>query len=434
MSTPAGQNERINVITLGCAKNLVDSEVLIAQLRAGGRDVAHEDSRQAAGTVIINTCGFIDRAKDQSIQAILQYAALRQQGAIGRLYVIGCLSQRYRDDLVSQIPDVDGFFGTHDLPDLLRALGVDYREELVGRREPVTPGHYAYLKISEGCNRRCGFCAIPLMRGRQVSRDIPFLVAEAAHLVRRGVKELILIAQDLTAYGTDRYGRRRLDELLRRLADIPHLAWIRLHYAHPSGFPLEILPVIRERPNICRYLDMPIQHIADDMLRRMRRGLNRQRIEELIARIRAEVPGIALRTTVLTGHPGETEDHHAELLDFLRRQRFERLGAFQYSHEEDTPSHAFADDIPAETKQRRYDEIMTLQQRVSLEANRTRIGQTLTVLVDRRDKHHFIARTEYDSPEIDNAVLLRARRLHPGDFLSVRITAARAYDLEARPE
>jgi ribosomal protein S12 methylthiotransferase len=425
-------SRKINIVTLGCSKNLVDSEVLLTQLRAGGKQVVHEEANGDAGIVVINTCGFIDRAKDQSVRTILDYVERKKRGEVEQVFVTGCLSQRYRPALERDIPGVDGFFGTHDLPDLLKALGADYRRELLGERQITTDAHYAYLKVSEGCNRGCSFCAIPLMRGKHVSREIEFLVNEARYLVGKGVKEILLIAQDLTYYGLDIYGRRRLNDLLQALSDVEGLGWLRLHYAYPAGFPVEILPTLRERSNLCKYLDMPIQHIASPLLKIMRRAIDRRRTEELLARIRAEVPGIALRTTVLVGHPGETEDHHRELLEFLETVRFDRLGCFMYSHEENTHSHRYADDVPPEVKQRRFDEVMQGQQKISRELNRAKVGRILQTLVDRRHGAGFVGRTEHDSPEVDNEVHIDSPGLKIGEFYPVHITEAREYDLAGR--
>ena len=431
MKTRTRKTNRINLITLGCSKNLVDSENLLTQLRGNGMDALHEAPNDGqAEVVIINTCGFIDRAKEESVQTILEYANKKQRGQVERVYVTGCLSERYRDDLQTELPEVDGFFGTMDMPALLARLGADYKTELVGERLTTTASHYAYLKIAEGCNRPCGFCAIPLMRGQHRSRSIEELVKEAQFLVSRGVKELMLIAQELTFYGIDLYGKRRLDDLLRALSDVEGLRWIRLHYAYPAGFPTEILPVMAERANICNYLDLPLQHAADAVLRRMRRGITRQKTEDLVARIRAEVPGIAIRTTMLVGYPGETPADHDELLDFVERMRFDRLGVFTYSHEEGTHAHQFDDDVAADVKQQRADELMGVQQDISLEINRSRIGQTLTVLIDRREGAHYVGRTEYDSPEVDNEVLVTTDdRLTVGEFYPVRVTDAAEFDL-----
>ncbi len=431
VKTRTRKTNRINLITLGCSKNLVDSENLLTQLHGNGIDAVHEAPNDGeAEVVIINTCGFIDRAKEESVQTILAYADKKQRGEVDRVFVTGCLSERYRDDLQTELPEVDGFFGTMDMPALLARLGADYKHELVGERLTTTASHYAYLKIAEGCNRPCGFCAIPLMRGQHRSRSIEELVKEARFLVSRGVSELMLIAQELTFYGIDLYGKRRLDELLRALSDVEGLRWIRLHYAYPAGFPTEILPVIAERANICNYLDLPLQHAADAVLRRMRRGITRQKTEDLVARIRDEVPGIAIRTTMLVGYPGETAADHEELLDFVERMRFERLGVFTYSHEEGTHAHQFDDDVTPEEKQRRADELMGLQQDISLALNRARIGHTYTVVIDRREGAHYIGRTEYDSPEVDNEVLIRSSApLEPGQYVPVTITDAAEFDL-----
>ena len=427
---PSRNAKKINLITLGCSKNLVDSEVLLAQLHGGGLEATHEAENSDAGIVVINTCGFIDQAKEESVNTILDYVARKERGEVHKVIVTGCLSQRYKDDLIQEIPEVDAWFGTMDMPDLVRALGVDYKKELVGERNPVTDGHYAYLKIAEGCNRPCSFCAIPLMRGKHQSRDIDFLVREAEHLVSRGVKEVMLIAQDLTYYGLDLYGKRRLDDLLHALADVKGLEWIRLHYAYPSGFPMEILPVIRERENICNYLDIPLQHISDEVLKAMRRGINHRRTCELMDRIRQEVPGITLRTTLLVGHPGETEAAHEELLRFIETYRFDRLGVFTYSHEENTYGGDHLQDlIPQEVKERRRDEVMELQQDISFQLNRAKVGKTFKTIVDREEEGYFIGRTEADSPEVDNEVIIQSIGLSPGTFYDVKITDAMEYDL-----
>ena len=425
------EGQGIGVVTLGCSKNVVDSEVLVGQLRTGGQRITHEQDGDIGGarTVVINTCGFIDRAKEQSVQSILDWVARKQEGEVDRVFVTGCLSQRYRDDLIKEIPDVDGFFGTHDMPDLVGALGVEFREDLVGEREPSTESHYAYLKVSEGCNRGCSFCAIPLMRGKHVSRTLESLVDETRFLVAKGVKEVILIAQDLTYYGLDLYGERTLKTLLEQLSDVEGLEWLRLHYAYPSGFPVDVLPVIRERANICNYLDMPVQHASNAVLKRMRRAITRERTEELFTKIREDVPGIAIRSTLLVGHPGETDDDHREMMEFLERMRLDRVGAFIYSHEENTHSYSFEDDVPAEVKQQRFDEVMLLQQRISLELNASRVGTTMRTLIDRQDGDTFVGRTEYDSPEVDNEVRVHGQELDIGSFYPVNITGAEEYDL-----
>jgi len=424
-------NSKINIVTLGCSKNLVDSEVLLSQLKASRKKVVHEEDRSNAGTVVINTCGFIDNAKQESIQTILDYVEKKRRGKVRKVYVSGCLSQRYREELEAQIEGVDGFFGTTDtdLPRILDTLGADYKQELIGERETATGNHFAYLKVSEGCNRGCSFCAIPLMRGKHRSRDIEFLVKEASYLAERGTKEIILIAQELSSYGVDLDGKKQLNELLLRLSDVPGIEWIRLHYMYPSGFPLDILPTMRERENICNYMDMPIQHISSNVLKIMRRAINRDRTEDLIARIREEVPGIAMRTTLLVGHPGETEEDHAELMDFLESTRLDRVGVFQYSHEENTHAHTLEDDVPEEVKQKHFEEVMILQQQISLENNKGRVGKILKTLIDTKEDGLFVGRTEYDSPEVDNMVKISGSGLRFGDFVDVRITEAEPYDL-----
>ena len=423
---------KVNVITLGCSKNIVDSEVLMGQLQANDFAVTHEAQKSDANIVIINTCGFIDNAKQESIDTILRYADEKEAGRLDKLYVTGCLSQRYKDELEAEIPQVDAYFGTLELPQLLKVLNADYKKELLGERLLTTPRHYAYFKIAEGCNRPCSFCAIPLMRGQHVDRPMEDLVREATRLVDQGTKELILIAQDLTYYGLQAYGERRLPELLTSLADVPGLDWIRLQYAYPSQFPLAALDVMRERPNVCRYLDMPLQHISDNMLKTMRRGITRRRTEELVETIRARVPGIALRTTLIAGHPGETNRDFEELCEFVQNARFERLGIFTYSHEENTHAHTLPDDVPADVKQARADRIMEIQQQISLEHNEARIGQTHRVLFDRFEGGYYVGRTEFDSPEVDNEVLVLAEsgvHLPAGSFAQVRVTSASDFDL-----
>ncbi len=404
----------------------------MGQLRANDFAVTHEAKRPDANIVIVNTCGFIDNAKQESIDTILRYADEKEAGRLDKLYVTGCLSQRYKDELEAEIPQVDAYFGTLELPQLLKVLNADYKKELLGERLLTTPRHYAYFKIAEGCNRPCSFCAIPLMRGQHVDRPMEDLVREATRLVSLGTKELILIAQDLTYYGLQAYGERRLPELLTRLADVPGLDWIRLQYAYPSQFPLAALDVMRERPNVCRYLDMPLQHISDNMLKTMRRGITRRRTEELVETIRARVPGIALRTTLIAGHPGETDRDFEELCEFVQNARFERLGIFTYSHEENTHAHTLPDDVPADVKQARADRIMEIQQQISLEHNEARIGQTHNVLFDRFEGGYYVGRTEFDSPEVDNEVLVLAQsgvHLPAGSFAQVRVTSASDFDL-----
>lgn len=431
MKTRTLRKDKVNVITLGCSKNLVDSENLITQLRGNDFSVTHDADTAEANVVVINTCGFIDVAKQESIDAILEHAAMKKAGAIDKLYVTGCLSQRYKDDLEAEIPEVDAFFGTLDMPALLARLQADYKQELLGERLITTPAHYAYLKISEGCNRTCAFCAIPLMRGEHISRPIEELEKEARNLARRGVKELLLIAQELTYYGLDIYKKRALPQLLNTLADVEGIEWIRLHYAYPSKFPLEILDAIAERAEICNYLDMPLQHIADPVLQAMRRQITRSETEDLLGKIRERVPGIALRTTFLVGHPGETDEQFSELLDFIRVQQFDRVGVFQYSHEENTRAFELPDDIPADIKAERAAALMAVQEEISLAKNELKIGQTFKTLFDRKEGAYFIGRTEFDSPEVDNEVLVDARNAYVriGDFASVRITGAEAFDL-----
>jgi ribosomal protein S12 methylthiotransferase len=426
------RTNRVDVITLGCSKNTVDSEVMMGQLRANGYDVTHESSKNDASIVIVNTCGFIDNAKQESVDTILRYADAKEEGLIDKLYVTGCLSQRYKDQLEVEIPQVDAYFGTLELPQLLKTLGADYKHELVGERLLTTPQHFAYLKIAEGCNRPCSFCAIPLMRGKHIDRSMDDLVTEAKKLARVGTKELILIAQDLTYYGLEKYEERKLAELVRRLSDVPGIDWIRLQYAYPSQFPLDVLDVMAERENVCNYLDMPLQHVSDNMLKSMRRGISRRRTIELIDTIRQRVPDIALRTTLIAGHPGETEQDFVDLYRFVEEMRFERLGIFTYSHEENTHSHSLVDDVPAEVKQERADAIMELQQGISLELNEAKIGQQYKVLFDRKESGYFVGRTQYDSPEVDNEVLVAATpdvHVRLGDFANVRITSAVDFDL-----
>jgi ribosomal protein S12 methylthiotransferase len=431
MKTKSFRKDKINVITMGCSKNLVDSENLITQLRGNDYDVSHEKEESDANVVIINTCGFIDVAKQESIDAILEHAKLKKAGQIDKLYVTGCLSQRYKDDLEQEIPEVDAFFGTLEMPALLARLEADYKHELLGERQITTLPHYAYLKISEGCNRTCAFCAIPLMRGQHISRPVEELVTEARNLARRGTKELLLIAQELTYYGLDLYKKRELPRLLHALADVEGIDWIRLHYAYPSKFPLEILDVMAERPEICNYLDMPLQHASDPVLALMRRQITRSETEDLIGRIREKIPNIALRTTFLVGHPGETDNDFEQLLDFVRTQEFERVGVFQYSHEENTRAYDLPDDIPAEVKAERAALLMEVQEEISFRKNQEKVGKVFKTLFDRKEGRYFIGRTEADSPEVDNEVLVPARNQYVriGDFAQVRITGAEEFDL-----
>ncbi len=435
MKTKGKKATKINVVTLGCSKNQVDSEVLLAQLKGNGIDAVHESRDDDANVVVINTCGFIDNAKQESIDTILRYVDAKEEGIVDKVYVTGCLSQRYKDELEKEIPQVDAWFGTRDLSRLLKVFKADYRRELVGERILTNPAHFAYLKISEGCDRPCSFCAIPLMRGGHISRPIEELVAEAQKLAKNGTRELLLIAQDSTYYGLDLYKKRNLADLMKHLSDVEGIDWIRLHYAFPSGFPTDVLNVMRERPNICNYLDIPLQHASTKMLQLMRRGITREKTEELLRTIREKVPGIALRTTLIAGHPGETEEDFSDMLDFIQQMRFDRLGVFQYSHEESTHAYSMKDDVPEEIKQERADAIMELQQGISLELNHERIGQHLKVLIDRKEGSDYIARTEYDSPEVDNEVIVNSpdNYLRSGDFINVRITGASEFDLLAEP-
>jgi ribosomal protein S12 methylthiotransferase len=424
----------VNVITLGCSKNLVDSENLLTQLTHAGISNAHQGSSQSP-IVVINTCGFIDRAKEESIQSILDHIELKNSGEIEKLYVTGCLSERYREDLASEMPEVDGFFGTQDLPALLNRFEVDYKAELLGERRSTTSSHYAYLKIAEGCNRPCGFCAIPLMRGEHRSRPLEDLVAEARFLVSRGVKEILLIAQELTYYGLDLYGKRCLADLIDALAtEVEGLRWLRLHYAYPAGFPLEVLGAMRRHENVCKYLDLPLQHISDPVLQSMRRGISEQKTRELIKTIRDRVPGIALRTTFLVGYPTETDADFETLVQFVEEMQFERAGVFQYSHEEGTHAYQFPDAISSETKQRRADALMAVQQNISFSLNKKKRGQIMTVLIDRHEGEAAIGRTEADSPEVDNEVVVyHGSRLKTGEFYQVHIVDATEFDLMAEP-
>lgn len=436
MKTKKIQKDRVQVITLGCSKNLVDSEQLITQLKGNNIPVTHEAEDSDANVVIINTCGFIDVAKQESLDTIIEYAGHKSEGAIEKLYVTGCLSQRYREELALEIPEVDAWFGTMELPALLQRMEADYRHELLGERAITTLPHYAFLKISEGCNRTCSFCAIPLMRGGHISRPIEELVAEAKSLARRGVRELMLIAQELTYYGLDLYKRRELPRLLHALAEVEGIEWIRLHYAYPSKFPLEVLQAIRDLPQVCRYLDMPLQHHSDPMLRAMRRQITAAETIELLNRIRDSVPGIALRTTFLVGFPGESTDDFEALLEFVQQQRFERVGVFQYSHEEQTSGYALADDVAPELKAERAQRLMDVQQEISLSLNQAKIGQAYKTLFDRVEGGYYVGRTEFDAPEVDNEVLVptQGNYVRLGDFAQVRITDAEAFDLYGTPE
>lgn len=431
MKTKTLKKNKVNVVTLGCSKNLFDSEVMMAQLKANNFDVEHEALEDDAEIVIINTCGFIDNAKQESIDTILRYAEAKSEGLVDKVYVTGCLSERYKDDLEKEIPEVDAYFGTRDLPRLLKTLKADYKHELVGERLLTTPNHYAYLKIAEGCDRPCSFCAIPLMRGKHQSTSIEDLVTQSKGLAAKGVKEIMLIAQDLTYYGLDLYKKRALSDLVNRLADVEGIDWIRLHYAFPSGFPMDVLDVMRERENVCNYLDIPLQHGSTKILQAMRRGITREKTEDLIAEIRDKVPGIALRTTLIAGYPGETEADFQEMYDFVEKSRFDRLGIFAYSHEENTHAYNFEDDVPAKVKKERADAIMDLQSGISYDLNQLKIGNTHKVLFDRAEGDYFIGRTEFDSPEVDNEVLIRKENdyVRIGDFANVLIEKADHYDL-----
>ena len=432
MRTRSLHPRKVNVVTLGCAKNVFDSEVLMGQLRANAYEVEHEGTTGDAGIVIVNTCGFIEKAKQESIDTILGFAEAKSHGALDRLYVTGCLSERYREELADGIPEVDAWFGTRDLPRLLKTLKADYKKELVGERLLTTPAHYAYLKIAEGCDRPCAFCAIPLMRGGHTSTPMEDLVAQAKSLASQGVRELILIAQDLTYYGLDLYRERRLADLVRRLSDVEGIDWIRLHYAFPSGFPMDVLDVMQERSNVCNYLDMPLQHASDDILKAMRRGITQEKMERLVGDIRERVPGIALRTTLICGFPGETEAHHEDVLRWVERMQFDRLGCFTYSHEENTHAYALADDVPAEVKQARADAIMEVQSGISYALNQRHVGTELPVLIDRAEGGEWVGRTEFDSPDVDNEVRVAMdgeQHLRIGDFARIRIESAAEFDL-----
>ncbi len=431
MKSKTLKKDKVNIITLGCSKNMVDSEVLSGQLLANDIDVVHESAKKDHNIVVINTCGFIDKAKEESINTILDQVELKRRGKLDKVIVTGCLSERYKNNLEAEIPEVDAFYGTMELPMILKQFEADYKTELVGERLLATPSHYAYLKISEGCNRTCAFCAIPLMRGQHVSKSMDDLVKEAEGLVKKGVKEIMLIAQELTYYGLDLYKKRMLGDLMHRLADVKGLEWIRLHYAYPHKFPLDVLDVMRERPNICNYLDMPLQHASDNMLKAMRRQITRTETEELIAVVREKVPGICLRTTLIAGFPGETLDDIEETKLFLQQQRFDRVGIFTYSHEEGTSGFDLVDDVPAEEKERRAQEIMGVQQEISYELNQEKIGKTFKTIVDKKEAGRYLGRTEFDSVEVDNEVIIQSdKKLKIGEFVNVKITKAFDYDLE----
>jgi ribosomal protein S12 methylthiotransferase len=432
MKTKTLKKNKVNVVTLGCSKNLVDSEVLMGQLKANKFEVEHEGHGDDHQIVIINTCGFVDNAKQESIDTILRYVKAKKEGAVEKLYVTGCLSERYKKDLEKEIPEVDAYFGTRELPKILKTLKADYKHELVGERLLTTPFHYAYFKISEGCDRPCSFCAIPLMRGKHLSVPIDELMMRAKTLAAKGVKELLLIAQDLTYYGLDIYKKRELANLIDKLSDTEGIDWIRLHYAFPSGFPMEVLKIMKAKNNICNYLDMPLQHITDNMLSSMRRGITKQKTIDLVNKIRDTVPGIALRTTLIAGYPGETEKDHEEMLQWVQETKFERLGIFTYSHEENTHAHLLKDDVSEKIKRKRADAVMAIQQEISMQLNKEKIGKNYKTLFDRKEGDYFIGRTEFDSPDVDNEVLVKANNdnyIRIGDFENIRITDASDFDL-----
>lgn len=434
MKTKGRKKDKVNIVTLGCSKNLVDSEVLMRQLAGNKIEAVHEDTRDDANIVVINTCGFIDNAKEESIDTIIRYADAKSNGLIEKVYVTGCLSQRYRDELMDQIPEVDAWFGTRELPALLKKFKANYKKELIGERTLTTSNHFAYLKISEGCDRPCSFCAIPLMRGKHISRPIEELVKEATFLASQGTKELLLIAQDSTYYGLDIYKKRNLAELLKRLTAVEGIEWIRLHYAFPTGFPEDILEVMASEPKICRYLDIPLQHGSTAMLKRMRRGITRGKTELLVQTIRDKVPGIAIRTTLIAGHPGETAQEFNEMKQFVQDMRFERLGIFTYSHEEGTHAGTMDDDVPEEVKQQRADEIMAIQEGISFDFNRKKVGSVQSVLIDKYESGVYFGRTEFDSPEVDNEVIIDSKApLRIGDFADIRIADATEFDLHGEP-
>ncbi|EKB60295.1 30S ribosomal protein S12 methylthiotransferase RimO [Bergeyella zoohelcum] len=432
MRTKSIGKKKINIVTLGCSKNIYDSEVLMGQLQANGKEVVHEEK---GDIVVINTCGFIDNAKEESINTILDFVEAKKNGEVEKVFVTGCLSERYMPDLVKEIPDVDQYFGTRDLPILLKHLGADYKHELVGERLTTTPKHYAYLKISEGCDRPCSFCAIPLMRGKNISTPIENLVKEAEKLARKGTKELILIAQDLTYYGLDLYKKRALADLLKELVKVEGIEWIRLHYAFPSGFPEEVLDLVRDEPKICNYIDIPLQHINTEILTSMKRGTTHEKTTRLLNKFREKVPDMAIRTTLIVGYPGETEEIFQELKEFVRTQRFDRLGCFTYSHEENTTAYQLVDDVPQEVKEKRVEEIMELQSQISWEKNQERVGNTYKCIFDRKEGNYFVGRTEFDSPDVDNTVLVDATThyIPLGEFTTIKITSAEEFDLYGEP-
>ena len=435
MRTKSLKKNKINVVTLGCSKNLYDSEVLMGQLKANGKEVTHEAKDDEGNIIVINTCGFINNAKEESVNTILEYVDKKEQGLVDKIFVTGCLSERYKPDLQAEIPDVDQYFGTTELPLLLKALGADYKHELLGERLTTTPKNYAYLKIAEGCDRPCSFCAIPLMRGKHVSQPIEKLVKEAENLAKEGVKELILIAQDLTYYGLDLYKKRNLAELLENLAKVEGIEWIRLHYAFPTGFPMDVLALMKREPKICNYIDIPLQHISDNILKSMRRGTTYEKTTRLLQDFRKAVPEMAIRTTLIVGYPGETEEDYEILKSWVKEMRFERLGCFTYSHEENTHAYLLDDDVPEEIKQARANEIMEIQAQISWELNQKKIGQKFRCIIDRKEGNHFVGRTEFDSPDVDNEVLIDATKhyVKTGDFVEVEIYDAADFDLYGTP-
>ena len=435
MRTKSLKKNKINVVTLGCSKNLYDSEVLMGQLKANGKEVTHEAKDDEGNIIVINTCGFINNAKEESVNTILEYVDKKDQGLVDKIFVTGCLSERYKPDLQAEIPDVDQYFGTTELPLLLKALGADYKHELLGERLTTTPKNYAYLKIAEGCDRPCSFCAIPLMRGKHVSQPIEKLVKEAENLAKEGVKELILIAQDLTYYGLDLYKKRNLAELLENLAKVEGIEWIRLHYAFPTGFPMDVLTLMKREPKICNYIDIPLQHISDNILKSMRRGTTYEKTTRLLQDFRKAVPEMAIRTTLIVGYPGETEEDYEILKNWVKEMRFERLGCFTYSHEENTHAYLLEDDVPEEVKQARANEIMEIQAQISWELNQKKIGQKFRCIIDRKEGNHFVGRTEFDSPDVDNEVLIDATKhyVKTGDFVEVEIYDAADFDLYGTP-
>ena len=435
MRTKTIKKNKINVVTLGCSKNIYDSEVLMGQLKANGKNVVHEDINDDGNIVVINTCGFIGKAKEESIDTILHYAQRKEAGEIDKVFVTGCLSERYKPDLEKEIPNVDQYFGTHDLPNLLKVLEADYKHELIGERLTTTPKHYAYLKIAEGCDRPCSFCAIPLMRGKHKSTPIEDIITEATKLASKGIKEIMLIAQDLTYYGLDIYKKRALADLLEALVKVDGIEWIRLHYAFPSGFPIDVIEVIKRESKVCNYLDIPLQHINSEILKSMKRGTTHEKTTDLIKKFREAIPEMAIRTTLIVGYPGETEAQFEELKDWVEEMRFERLGVFEYSHEENTGAYILEDDVPADVKFRRVNEIMELQSQISWELNQEKIGMTFRCLFDRKDGEYFYGRTEFDSPDVDNDVLVDATKhyIKIGEFIDIEIYDAGDYDLYGTP-